>query len=485
MDPLNSQGVNNPQSINFLESQPKQEGLQFADPDQDKLLSLVKEVIGKSRMKRLEKEEKLSPAQYTELEELKGLVNDVLEKVSEIQRNISEGNSDCIELKNDLMKQISNIHENYLSHVEIYQPNILLYPEIDEIEVICFEEMVLNGFVNRCVYEREIRDAFQNESEAIAEKFGIPIDQIKIKEIEIQTSETHNGGKVAAFVELENGAKFVYKPRDAKVDAAVIRSFREINNLDEEEKSASLDLPTYEIIHCSAQNGSIWEHVDGEPLQPKNQPTKTNTIQRKDQTLGKHVSERMASAKKKKNKKHEKAVKREAIRAVRMDRILSRLHVTDLHQDNVLIRQLSREEQEFVPIDLEVIEFPENKHTPTDTFLATDSLKTRGKRLTEEERKIIRKYREEIAKCTTRLIPLATQILGENFFSINHHDSIARQFIGNLEALKFDLDEDVEEKIKENMLLDYLNNDIPYFSVENKELYYGLSEAKVGLGGRG
>lgn len=258
--------------------------------------------------------------------------------------------------------------------------------------------------------------------------------------------ETHNGGKSVVFVELrlvgEFLGKFVYKPRSSAIDKKVIDLFREINQ--SENSSEEESLPVYKIIDLGLHS-SACEYIKGAHI--------PGSLSVKEFISQKHFKEASPQQRRLLRKKLD-----------RIDAILSKIHVSDLHGENVIIRGLDGDNPEIVPVDLENIQpgFP--------TRLRGNPKKVT---LTENEERLIREFNQDVNETPHRFILLGTmELICWVNYSTDSAD-IANRTIEILERSGFELTIRSQE-LEDKFLLDLLNNDVPYFTRYRNKIYYGL-----------
>jgi hypothetical protein len=338
-----------------------------------------------------------------------------------------------------------------------------------------YSESVLNAFVNRASYTNEIKTTLNRELEKFLSFFNLPPSRIS-DEIEFPPNETHNEGRFTCFFYLESQGsttKLVYKPRDARIDDLVITTFRKINGLPVTDKSvidesAKFNLPTYQIYHCERENASIWEYISDKSLRKSfvHNPT----------SLGNYVSDMSDDV---------------LIKAVRMDDVLSLLHIGDLHGENIMLRKGLDHSIDFVPIDLEVVLFPKNPEEETKTELDTQNIRQKlirekkYKGLTNAEKTIIREMRRNFSAQISRFVPLGTYRLVKQLLELSNYKLISQLFEQTITSDGYLPIKDINMLLKENILLDYLNNDVPYLSSKEGNLYYGSPSRNVLLARKG
>lgn len=263
--------------------------------------------------------------------------------------------------------------------------------------------------------------------------------------------ETHNYGRLPAFIKCSiNGKtlfKLVYKPRNALIDKAVIETFKKINMLNDEQKSSkTIPLPEYKIV--SLDNCSLWEYIDGKDIE-------------KEKSAGVYIY----------NKFSNRPSKLENAQKVlnRLDAVLTRMQISDLHKENVKIKHLKSSQQivDIIPIDLE------NRQRNKPTQLGGNPKKVT---LTDAEKNLIdNTFVDQLPNIPFRYLPVSTHIMANFIQNYDMHENLKQSL------LKGFLDDKILVKmgpseLEENILVNMLNNDVPYFTEYQGVVYYGLPD---------
>ena len=123
-----------------------------------------------------------------------------------------------------------------------------------------------NHIVNMVSFLDNIKSLIKENISMIIQEFcpsafNINPDDVHLH-LELLGEETHNKGKCSVKVTLKSNepselCKFVYKPRDAETEMAIIELFRNLNCI---RTKTTPDLPTYKIVRCG-RDGSLWEFI--------------------------------------------------------------------------------------------------------------------------------------------------------------------------------------------------------------------------------
>ena len=76
-------------------------------------------------------------------------------------------------------------------------------------------------------------------------------------------------------------------------------------------------------------------------------------------------------------------------------------------------------------------------------------------------------------------MPLGTYHLVKQLFELSNYKLIADLFEKTITNRGYIPDKDINKLLQENILLDYLNNDVPYLSSKEGNLYYGNPNKNV------
>jgi hypothetical protein len=344
-------------------------------------------------------------------------------------------------------------------------------------EAVFYTELAINRTILEMHYSTELKNLLVTHKEKILKEFAPNLlenkDFVTFK-VSPTSAETHNLGRKAMYIDgySEQDSKeftIVYKPRNALVDKAVIKVFEDINHLTEDG-----NLPVYKIIPIENQEGSFWEFIESE---------KTYEEELKKAAWNRQVP--MVPFKKLvKTKKFGKKVlpeERERLRkkmksdVVKMDSILAKLYVSDLHCENVIIRKSRKNPAilELVPIDLENVE-------PTliqGTGLGVSRKRSSQVELSSNEKEIIDGFNQNLPSLPHRLVLIKTANLGM-FMHLSTIDKLTDALFATIKEQGFE-EKITRDELKMEALVNILNGDVPYFTSFNNTLHYGDINGKI------
>ncbi|KAF3363243.1 hypothetical protein PHSC3_000133 [Chlamydiales bacterium STE3] len=378
------------------------------------------------------------------------------EEMEVAEQAISEVNRNLLELSKKLDIDITGLNLSYTSsrNLESFKINI---------------QRVLNFIVNSKLCQEEMHHFVDLNKNLILANFlpSLDLNNIKIEtnlELLSKSSETHNGGKqifiLTYSIEGRDPLKLVLKPRIALLDKAVIDVFKEINELPEEHRSGSYLLPMYTILNPNKEEGwdylpgmgqiSIWEFIEGATVRDANarmQKDKNAMVASVNLFISRLRKERARILQPQLN---------------RMDAILTRMGIGDLHPENIMYEPRT---PQLIPIDLEALDKERS------------SLGTAVKKfqLTKQELECIEKFKEMVDKLPARVVIVGTMDLSLWSMSVYSDYSNIEKFVEfikmNLAAYSMEIS---YEKLCSLVFRDLLNQDIPYFTVKENLLFYGL-----------
>lgn len=331
------------------------------------------------------------------------------------------------------------------------------------------KEKAINIFSNRISYFREISYLFNKHKGRILETFSCNDQGLELYKIDFieKRSETHNKGRKPVFINLKSPnsslIELVWKPRNANIDSKVIELFGNINDL----KIDECVLPTYKIFMSEEDNFSVWQKIAGSDLKKlgcQENQTPFDFIQKSASQLG--VADTGKGNLLKQIKK--------------MTSIISRLEISDLHHENVI---LTNKDGSFslVPIDLEVLQRKYITHLMVK--LANESKETVEKSrkqeldaydLNQTEQSLIDRCKQKLpSECSWRILLMGTQQLmslcATGYFEI---DSLVNLMTKTITDQGYQL-KVKDDKLREFILIDLLNGDVPIFTEKQEKLYYG------------
>lgn len=432
-------------------------------------LSYLKAQIIPSKKERDKKIEKLSgPYQkdaitfLTKVEALeKGLITEVRNCYKEIKKKSTSSREDR-QKYDDLAKQvkseIAKLEQDYKKYnfFSDFLTTLVQYDEVDEGDILFNIEAVLTSVINSIFYKQEVETFIEEHKKQIVDEFyktrSPEVDLKSLKfDLTLVKGETHHLGKVPVFITFRlNGSNVftvVYKPRNAGIDKAVIDTFDEINRLPEKHKSIpDALLPVYKIVNFS--DASIWEYIDGQDVDDEKVKNVAIFIARRLANTGERLQ------------KTQQALNR-------MDAILTRMGISDLHKENIKIKYLQDQNKavEIIPIDLE------NRQKNHETQLGG---KPSSVKLTpEEEAKIENSFNRKVTSLAYRYLPLNTQLMAVLIGDFRDCETLAKKLMDQFEADKLQIQIKLSG-LKDLLFRSFLSHDVPYFTNFNGIIYYGL-----------
>ena len=422
----------------------------------------------------------ITPAREALIEKLPRNTQDqlfyFLKKHKEISRLVNELNN-LIKSKGDAYKidrgigrialEIETLCDEYEEDgfnsecIEVIGDNL----ELSALERKFYFEQSITRFVDMLAYKQEIEEFIKLNRELIIHEFcpekhrKDALNYCKI-ETKLFGRETHNHGRITAFVtfylynpvgENERIFQIVYNPRDAQIDKAVMSA------LWSWKRSLPFFLPDYKILNFDNENVSIWEYVEGSCLLSD----ETNSW-----TKGQFIRSGKSGLK---DESKNKALSRLS----QMDAILTMMGISDLHRENVLIKNLfyKDEEVEFSPIDLE--NFSIGKTTELGGF-------PKNTKLTVHQKKIIQTYLlNKTNNLICRYIPLPTQVMAGMTGTPNLYKALAYKLMDEFQTDKLIVIMKLSS-LEENILISMLHHDVLYFTELSGKIYYGMpNEGKI------
>ncbi|NGX43286.1 MAG: hypothetical protein K940chlam7_01581 [Chlamydiae bacterium] len=427
------------------------------------------------RQLRLQKLKPLKPGHHQNVLDLENDLNIYEERFLSLRQSflLSRQNKDDRKLKIQYLKQEHELRQlgdrlftTYpqldLSRVDF---NSLSNPESTYADFVCKRAIILNTAVSKLSFLANLDVFLGANQERIMQEFqrvGLlgrnyqPTDVVDVHFAYIQKdAEKHNRGKVAVLVRFtfKNNSqfKFVCKPRDALLDQSVIDLFKQINQLPLSQKSSPHLLCEYTIISPSRKEGwkidadlgliSLWEFIDGRRSKRGRSAANCIRLEIDNEPMQKVMLEKLDY----------------------LDAILTQLHISDLHCENVLFRGLDGPNPEIFPIDLENIQWE-----------GETQLEGRPERihLASEEMRCIEALKREIENLVIRILLLNTLNLLA-LGSYNTCELLTLKCIENLDNQGFILTTPKKE-LKQLLLKDILNSDVPYLTEFQNMLYFGM-----------
>lgn len=304
--------------------------------------------------------------------------------------------------------------------------------------LLYLKNQLLNAFFNRIAFLKKVKSSIESDKEEIVREF-LSQEERKLAHLDTITfnlapseGETHNGGQLPVKVSFEKADKkklfdIYFKPRDARVDIAVIEAFDKLNRakLDDSHK-----LPVYKILNKKEGDNmySLWEFINGS-----------------------HPSD---------------AADQSSVylpQVIAIERVCQYLEISDLHKNNVL---WDSKAERFIPIDLESIQHG------AATGLLKNPQSHQIPKLEDLEIEILKPFKEKIGKLPHRYVPLATAPFLEGLAQFRMVHDIINQ-IGD--KMIRDGYNRLSVSLKERVVRDLSQGDVPYFLAFNNCVYYGCN----------
>ncbi len=313
------------------------------------------------------------------------------------------------------------------------------------------EEQLLNRCVNQLYFLNNIQKVIEEKKAEIVGMFyrgdsaSLDLTQTSFS-LFPHGAETHNRGKVPVRITFNVGEvalfSVFFKPRDARIDEEVVKLFHNLNALPEEEKSLGANLSTYTIINMfqGAQCFSLWEFIEGRHLHGQ---TASEAIKSLSNSLEK---------------------KRLYTQLLRLESVCKFLDISDLHLENLIFTNLGENNSQIVPIDLESIQ-PGNA---TGLFTRDPEIPS----LTEAERSLLEKCKQDIGKVPVRFVPIPTSHFLAGLTRCDSFIAMAEFVEQSIQRKNYKLSIPQDE-LEWLVLNDFLHNDVPYLREYKSQIYYG------------
>lgn len=397
-------------------------------------------------------------------EEISKSKNELDKKLTKIETSINHNEKEIINKTNILLKSGFSIDSLPFTFA-----NFDLSLSLEDQESIEFRRTAnMNKIKNIVSYIDEATTFVEKNKNDIIKEFcneKVDIDKVTFK-FKSFGGETHNGGKspflITFFVEEPESTrdflKIVYKPRDSLIDIEVLKLISDISKQKEE-----LNFPKYKIISYK-NTGSLWEFISGDTL---NEIEKKNNFY--SNTLLKSINE---DAKIKLLKT-----------TIYLDNIFKKINLTDLNPANIIV---SDQNAIIYPIDLEA--FDKNE-TPSGFDLIINKIKNETNEIElttkeienqkddEEINKLIEKFNFIKEKIVKRYVPISTTTIQEKLFYSDGPQQLSKELKKELTKQNFKIKvglNDLENFLSE----DRKQGDVPYFTLVEDIVYYGLPESK-------
>ncbi|MGE0198604.1 MAG: hypothetical protein AB7N99_01155 [Simkaniaceae bacterium] len=376
--------------------------------------------------------------------------------------SFSENRSEVRRLHGELLKILQAREVNFLkSDIPRGEPSYD-YPSEESFRI--YEEQVLNTVYNRLLYKNEIHANIKANRLLLLQELGVPIEAPF--RVQFLSGETHNGGKKTVIIQYkveEEIRRFMYKPRDASVDKAVIESFHKINHLPKEQKSSSVLLPEYRIVNLPGGQASVWDYIPGKNLGREAKPPEYAG-----NVVGSLGDEQLSK------------------KLVRLDDVLGSMNISDIHGENVIMKEVDKTIIDIVPVDLENV-YVSSKKVSTKLHAAQIRAELEAQKrwepLTEEEQNVTAEFREESKNLLVRYIPAGTTTLAGLVTSIEQADEFVAFMMRAFQEDDIELTSEFKE-LKECFIVDMLQEDVPFFTERGGVIYYGMPERGVPIGKR-
>ncbi|MBS0647644.1 MAG: DUF4135 domain-containing protein [Verrucomicrobia bacterium] len=396
----------------------------------------------------------ISPTESTEKRETETEIAKFESELELVEKEVKKKEEALNDLRAELLKKFPDLNFEKDDFSSYYRAS-----NTSDEHLKLLQEMLCEQLANKCVNRRlflvrVVKDIEKHKEDIVKGFYRKDVDVKTLEEISfnpvLSSAETHNRGEVATRIEFfqKNQLLFTvyYKPRDARIDAAVIDLFRAINRLPPDSKLLKVKLPEYQIVSFvnNDENFSIWEYIDG-----KSHEGRANAVIN-------HLK-----ADQKINSRQEKIL---LDKLRRLESVCQPIALSDLHTANVLFRNLSSEDPEIVPIDLESIQ--------EDAGTGLYEGKAPEMHLSPQESELVKKFRNNIYSTPFRLVSLATGEFEGSLLEPTSYEKFAELFMQKLESQDYQFLSSKKE-IFQLILDDYLNNDIPYLVSYQEGVFYG------------
>ncbi len=343
-------------------------------------------------------------------------------------------------------------------------------------------EKLLNRVFNTFFNKQQIEDFLQRNKKRIIEEFGTKEHQLSSPneftfEIELTGKETHDKGKLPAKVvfSLQGKKAFtvMYKPRSAVLDKAIQELFIE------------LEMPHYKIVSFPEENKSIWEYIDGEDMLLPNDERRSLGVV--DEKLKGEGARRTPEVFIRYSQTIQKSEQIDLfLKLERLHKVLVAIESTDLHSENVRLGK----DRNIYPIDLEVMDPRQLTMLMVDDYFrdAADYRATNWKKLTSIEQAAIKKWQERVNP--NRLLSVRHVLVNTGqLVLLNYYDNtrdaaveMAKLIEKALNSRGYVTSENQKIIIRNQVYIDLLNGDVPYFTELENIVYYGYPKEGYKIG---
>lgn len=360
--------------------------------------------------------------------------------------------------------------------------------------------LIVSMLENRKNFLIEKKAFLESQKDFLFQEFGegqTTHADLKI-DLKLLGEDVHHGGASPLLVSFNQDGmvclKLVYKPRIAETDQAIIDLFKELNQLPESENS----LPVYKILNQGAEgsfwHNSLWDYIEGvEPGTSSNaneliQSLKRGTNQEIQRLRQPPIDQTALESELKKMKALEVFEKNLA----RLQAICQYAGITDLHGENVRLtgiktditqKRITELEEsgsftegkqfQIVPIDLEVVK------VGNETGLFGKSGSPQSEVLSSREKEIIDRFLEAQEGRISRFVPIPTAKFVECMWNRESMNDLIDFLWKQLQSL-----ENCDIIIDKTTLFELISNDIsrgdiPYFTKQRENIYYGVAAVVI------
>jgi hypothetical protein len=347
-------------------------------------------------------------------------------------------------------------------------------------------EKLINTVFNKYIYKQEIDDFIEDKKASIISEFApneyknVPKENFAF-EIKLKQQETHNKGKRPAkihfYCDEKKAFSVIYKPRAAEID------------YDVQELLASCQIPSYKIISYPRENKSIWTYIDGQDMRLSEE--KLNEIRysvggklksdgaRRTPEAFIHYSPSLQD--------DQRNDLLEQLKHINM--ILLCINITDLHGENVRLGK----DNKIYPIDLEVIDERQGTLLMIDDYFVdvNTSRSLAWSQLSDMEQALIKEWNAQRRDQSHEFVIPFRHVLvnsGELLllrYLTDFEQAANRMSKAIYEALKHRGYSQIQEiAIRNQVYIDLLNNDVPFFTESMGIIYYGFIDERLSIGKR-
>ena len=367
-----------------------------------------------------------------------------------------------INLMNDIADQATIENEEIWRSIQ----SIIGYAcDLDAKEEI---EAFVKFRINQEKISLQNRTVFKEDAKKFVD-LQFPLGLRQGSEIAFTNADAHHGGKVPFSCEIvtrrasgflcckrpEQTKKVFIKPRNSDIDIAILKLFRNLNQI--QHKSIAVDLPVYEVEN--ALNFSVWEFIDG------HEPGLGFTF------ISPFLNQIEASETVKQNLR---------LKLSRLEQVAKAIGLSDLHGENVIFTNLKKDthsgkfviisparEIDIVPIDLESIQ------KDSATGLIEKNADVDIKSFNLEEQTLIDNFKNSLVKIPFRLVPLKTTEFIQYIGDPEQIEDVKELVIQKLTSLELNFTQNDVEIFIEKC---FEGKEVPFFTQIGKQLYTGAKK---------